>query len=395
MKKTISRLAYTLMITMMLLLMVVVANAQTDTVSGIVKDESGNEMPGVSVTIQGTTVGVVTDSDGKFTLPASPVSVLIFSFIGYETSLVPVSNRTFITHTLTESISSLDEVVIIGYGSTTKKEITGAVTSLKERDFNGGNFTSPMGLVQGKVAGLTISQPDGADPNGNFEILLRGVNTLTSGTGPLIIIDGVIGADLRSINFKDVESFDVLKDGSAAAIYGTRGTNGVIIITTKQAKPGAPKVEYDAQVSVQVAPRMVENLTADEFTRAIQTYAPSKSSSLLGAKTNWFDEITRDIPVSTQHNLALSGGTEKLSHRTSFTYSNNQGLLKDNQSSRYILRTIIDQKLLNDKLKSIIVCGRLILQIMICFIKRSFKIQHNQFTILRISTLGAILKLQG
>jgi TonB-linked SusC/RagA family outer membrane protein len=352
MKQLICRLANTLMITLLLSLMVVQAHAQKNTVTGTVTDESGFEMPGVSITIQGTSTGVVSDRDGNFSIQADASSVLVFSFIGYQTQEIVVGNRSHINVRLVDAISSLDEVVVIGYGSTTKKEITGAVSSIKEKDFNGGNFTSPMGLIQGKIAGMTISQPDGADPNGNFEILLRGVNTLTGGQGPLIIIDGVVGADLKSINFKDVESVDVLKDGSAAAIYGTRGTNGVVIITTKQARIGAPRVEYDAQVSIQVAPRMVENLSADEFVKAIETYAPGKaSSSLFGAKTDWFDEITRDVPISTQHNLALSGGTDKLSHRTSFTYSDNQGLLKDNQSTRYVLRTIIDQKLLNDRLK--------------------------------------------
>jgi TonB-linked SusC/RagA family outer membrane protein len=325
--------------------------AQDVTVTGVVKDNTGIAMPGVSISVKGTSNGMITDAEGKYSLIASEGAVLVFSFIGYETTEVTLGNRSVIDVILNESIESLDELVVLGYGTTTKKEVTGAVTSLKAKDFNKGAFTDPMGLIQGKVAGLSISQPNGADPNGGYEFILRGVNTLEAGKQPLIIIDGVIGADLKNINFQDIETFDILKDGSAAAIYGTRGTNGVIIITTKQARSGESKLEYAAQVSIQAFPKTVKNLSADEFEHAIETYAPSKSGSLLGSKTDWLDEITRDLPVSTQHNIVLSGGTNKLSHRTSFTYSNNQGLLKDNQSKRYLLRSNIQQKVLNDKVE--------------------------------------------
>lgn len=325
--------------------------AQTYEVTGTVKDQrTGELLPGVSVVIKNTQRGTVTDIDGKYVIPVEQGVTLVFSFVGYEPVEVITSANTVISVFMRESVSLLEEVVVVGYGTTTKKEVTGSVTSLKTKDFNGGAFTDPMGLVQGKVAGLTISQPNGADPNGGYEFILRGVNTLEAGKQPLIIIDGVIGAELKNVNFQDIETMDVLKDGSAAAIYGTRGTNGVIIITTKQARSGESRLEYAAQVSVQAFPKTVKNLTADEFKYAIETYAPSKSASLLGAKTDWLDEITRDLPVSMQHNIALSGGTTKLSHRTSFTYSDNQGLLKDNQSKRYLLRSNIHQKVLNDRL---------------------------------------------
>lgn len=325
--------------------------AQTYDVTGTVKDQrTGESLPGVNVAIKNTQKGTVTDVDGKYVLQAEQGSVLVFSFVGYESVEVTTTSSTVVDMYMTESVSVLEEAVVVGYGTTTKKEITGAVTSLKAKDFNGGSFTDPMGLVQGKVAGLTVSQPNGADPNGGYEFILRGVNTLEAGKQPLIIIDGVIGADLKNVNFQDIETMDVLKDGSAAAIYGTRGTNGVIIITTKQARSGESRLEYAAQVSVQAFPKTVKNLTADEFKYAIENYAPSKSASLLGAKTDWLDEITRDLPVSMQHNIALSGGTSRMSHRTSFTYSDNQGLLKDNQSKRYLLRSNIRQKVLNDRL---------------------------------------------
>lgn len=320
-------------------------------VTGTVKDQTGTGLPGVSVAVKGTNIGVITDVNGSFSLSATDGAVLIFSFIGYETVERAIVGTAPMEIELKESTTVLDEVVMIGYGTTTKKELTGAVTSIKEKDFNTGNFNDPVGLIQGKVAGLLISKPDGADPLAGYQILLRGANTLTSGQQPLVIIDGVIGADLNNINFQDIETFDVLKDGSAAAIYGTRGTNGVIIITTKGAKQGKGTFEYAVQVSTQVNPRGVQNLNASEFKYAVENYPVSAGPSvLLGSNTNWFDEVTRDNPVSYQQHLALSGGTEKLSHRTSVTHSTGTGLLADNQMERLIFKSNVKQKVLQDML---------------------------------------------
>lgn len=333
-----------------IMLLTITVSAQV-AIKGVVKSQAGEGIPGVSVTVKGSNIGVIADADGNYTLSVPEGSTLIFSFIGYETVEQAFTGATTIDIILKESTTVLDEVVLIGYGTTTKKEVTGAVSSIKEKDFNTGSFNDPMGLVQGKVAGLTITKPNGADPMAGYQILLRGANTLTSGQSPLIIIDGVIGADLKNVNFQDVESFDVLKDGSAAAIYGTRGTNGVIIITTKAAKTGKGTFEYSAQVSTQVAPRGVQNLNAKEFKHAVETYRPDLASgSLFGSETDWFEEITRDAPISYQQNIALSGGTEKFSHRTSLTHSIGQGLLLGNESKRLLFKTNIQQKVLNDRL---------------------------------------------
>ena len=328
------------------------AFAQHD-VTGIVKEQgSGIGMPGVSVAVKGTSTGVITDGEGNFALNVAEGSVLVFSFIGYETLERTVTGgATRIEVELKESVQALDEVVIVGYGTTTKKEVTGAVATIKAKDFNGGVYTDAMGLIQGKVAGLSVTSPNGADPMAGYQITLRGINTLEGAQGPLVIIDGIIGADLKNVNFQDVESFDVLKDGSASAIYGTRGSNGVIIITTKAGKAGKPVLEYSAQISTQVNPRTFENLDAKEFEEAINQYAPgAASSSLFGSSTNWFEEVTRDLPVSYQQSLALSGGTDKLSHRTSFLHSINQGLLKNNEARRLMFKTNIQQKSFNDRL---------------------------------------------
>ncbi|MCE7863968.1 MAG: SusC/RagA family TonB-linked outer membrane protein [Bacteroidetes bacterium CHB5] len=320
-------------------------------VGGVVRDAAENALPGVNISVKGTKTGTISDGEGRYTLSVSENAILIYSFIGFETVEVAVNGRANIDVELKESEQMLDEVVVIGYGTTTKKEITGAVTSLKEENFNKGFFNDPMGLVQGKVAGLTITKPSGADPMGGYQILLRGTNTLVAGRSPLIIIDGVIGADLKNINFQDVESLDVLKDGSAAAIYGSRGTNGVIIITTKSARQGKSSFDYSAQVSTQVAPRSVQNLSAAEFEDAVQNYTSlDPDQVLMGSDTDWFDEITRDAPISYQQNIALSGGTDKFSHRTSLTHSIGQGLLSDNESKRLLFKTNIKQKILEDRI---------------------------------------------
>jgi TonB-linked SusC/RagA family outer membrane protein len=317
-------------------------------ISGTVADASTNELiPGVNIIIKGTQTGSVTDINGKYSISAAKGSTLVYSYIGYENMEVQVGTQNTIDVQLKVLVQSLDGVVVIGYGSTTKKEVTSSIASVKSDEFNKGTYSSPIGLLQGKVAGLTIVKPNGSDPNAGYNIILRGTNTLTSGQGPLIIIDGVAGSDMKNVSPEEIESMDVLKDGAAAAIYGTRGSNGVIIITTKRAKAGAAKVEYTGQFSVQVAPRSVQNLSPDEFRSAIELYAPDKVGNIYDANTDWFKEITRNNPFSQKHNLAFWGGTDNFSHRTTIYIDNADGLLKDNVSNKYLLRTNISQKALN------------------------------------------------
>jgi TonB-linked SusC/RagA family outer membrane protein len=323
-------------------------NTQLIKITGTVSDNSSHELiPGVNILIKGTQTGSVTDSEGKYSINAPQEAILVFSYIGYENIEVQVGSQKSIDVHLKFSIQSLDGVVVIGYGSTTKKEVTGSIATVKSDEFNRGAYTNPIGLLQGKVAGLTIVKPNGSDPMAGYNIILRGTNTLTSGQGPLIVIDGVSGTDLKNVSPEEIESMDVLKDGAAAAIYGTRGSNGVIIITTKRAKAGAGKVEYTGQLSVQVAPRSVQNLSADEFRQAIELYAPDKISSIYDANTDWFHEVTRSMPLSQKHNLAFWGGTDNFSHRTTIYIDKADGLLKNNESNKYLLRTNVTQKALN------------------------------------------------
>jgi TonB-dependent starch-binding outer membrane protein SusC len=307
-------------------------------------------IPGVSIVIKGTQTGCISDINGDYALNAPTGATLVFSMVGYEKQEITVTEVASMNVNMKTSVTSLDEVVVIGYGKTTKKEVTGAIATVKEDGFNRGTFTSPIGLLQGKVAGLNIVKPDGGDPQAGYEIILRGTNTLTSGQGPLIIIDGVAGADMKNISPEEVESMDVLKDGSAAAIYGTRGSNGVVIITTKRARSGQSKVEYSGQFAAQVAPRSVRNLTAAEFTSAIEQYAPDKAVNIFDGNVDWFKEVTRSTPFSQQHNLAISGGNETFSHRTTFFVDLAEGLLKNNQSDKFLVKTNINQKALGNLL---------------------------------------------
>ena len=319
------------------------ANAQTKTVTGKVSGSDGEILTGATlVTASGSYA--LTDIDGSFSIGAKDGEAVVVSYLGYDDYTFNAAGQQNLAVVLPLSANTvLDEAVAIGYGKTTKKEVTGSVVSLKADDFDKGSFTSPAGMLQGKVAGLTVTNPDGGDPNASFEIMLRGTNTLVAGQGPLIIIDGVAGADMRTINFQEVESIDVLKDGSAAAIYGTRGTNGVIIITTKRAKSGTTSVEYDGQVSVQTVAARATPLNAQQYTDVINEFRPTASGSLYGAVTDWFEAITR-TPVSHKHSLAIAGGSEKFSHRTVLNVEQNQGLQKGNDSEKYLLKTNLHQE---------------------------------------------------
>lgn len=321
--------------------------AQNKTISGTVSDERGDSLPEATVFVSGTTIYTITDLDGKYTLNTPVGSEVTVSYLGYDEYVFTVGSASVYNVVLRLSEASmLNESVAIGYGTTTKKEVTGSVVSLKSDDFDKGSFTDATGMLQGKVAGLSVTNPNGADPNGGFEILLRGTNTLSAGQGPLIIIDGVVGADISTINFQEVETMDILKDGSAAAIYGTRGTNGVIIITTKRAASGKTSVEYEGQGSVQTILSRAVPMNATQFQYAIENFKPASSASLYGDDTDWFDAVTR-TPFSHNHNLAISGGSEKFSHRTVLNVEKNQGMLKSNDVDKYLFKTNIRQETLN------------------------------------------------
>ncbi|MBP5333770.1 MAG: SusC/RagA family TonB-linked outer membrane protein [Bacteroidales bacterium] len=332
-----------LILTLLTVFLASAAFAQTRTVTGKITDEHGEALPGATV-VAGSSYAI-SDLDGNYSLTAPAGATATVSFLGYDDFTFTVGAAKQNVQMVPSEATMLNESVAIGYGKTTKKEITGSVTSLRSEDLDLGSYSNAGGMLQGKVAGLTVVNPDGGDPNASYQFLLRGTNTLSAGQGPLIIIDGVADADIRNINFQEVESMDVLKDGSAAAIYGTRGTNGVIIITTKRAQSGTTSVTYDGQVSLQTVQSRAIPMTAEEFEYTIKNYAPGKSASLYGYDTDWFKEITR-TPISHKHSVAVAGGTEAFSHRTVLNVEQNQGLQKGNEASKFLVKTNISQKVL-------------------------------------------------
>lgn len=313
-------------------------------VTGKVKDSSGEPVIGASVVVKGNnTMGTITDFDGNFMLDVPAKSVLVISYIGYVTQEVPTAGKNSLEIVLKEDTKTLDEVVVIGYGTQRKGDVTSSVASVKADNFVKGAVKDVGQLIQGKVAGLAITNPNG-DPTGSTQIRLRGTNTIGgANTAPLVLIDGIPG-ELGTVAPEDVESVDVLKDGSAAAIYGTRGTNGVILITTKQAKGvDINQVEYNGYVSTSLIAKKLDMLNADEF----RTLYPDYDH---GADTDWIDEISR-TPVSHVHNLSLMGGNSKTNYIANLNYASRQGIMKKSDFESFQGRIEVTHRMFDDKLK--------------------------------------------
>lgn len=313
-------------------------------VTGKVKDSSGEPVIGASVVVKGNnTMGTITDFDGNFMLDVPAKSVLVISYIGYVTQEVPTAGKNSLEIVLKEDTKTLDEVVVIGYGTQRKGDVTSSVASVKADNFVKGAVKDVGQLIQGKVAGLAITNPNG-DPTGSTQIRLRGTNTIGgANTAPLVLIDGIPG-ELGTVAPEDVESVDVLKDGSAAAIYGTRGTNGVILITTKQAKGvDINQVEYNGYVSTSLIAKKLDMLNADEF----RTLYPDQDH---GADTDWIDEISR-TPVSHVHNLSLMGGNSKTDYIANLNYASRQGIMKKSDFESFQGRIEVTHRMFDDKLK--------------------------------------------
>ena len=313
-------------------------------VTGKVKDSSGEPVIGASVVVKGNnTMGTITDFDGNFMLDVPTKSVLVISYIGYVTQEVPTAGKNSLEIILKEDTKTLDEVVVIGYGTQRKGDVTSSVASVKADNFVKGAVKDVGQLIQGKVAGLAITNPNG-DPTGSTQIRLRGTNTIGgANTAPLVLIDGIPG-ELGTVAPEDVESVDVLKDGSAAAIYGTRGTNGVILITTKQAKGvDINQVEYNGYVSTSLIAKKLDMLNADEF----RTLYPDQDH---GADTDWIDEISR-TPISHVHNLSLMGGNSKTNYIANLNYASRQGIMKKSDFESFQGRIEVTHRMFDDKLK--------------------------------------------
>ena len=258
------------------------AMAQERVVSGkVTSGDDGSAIPGANIIVKGTSSGTVTDTDGNFKINAGSNATLIFSFVGYVSQEVVLGSQSTVDVSLLSDVTSLSEIVVTGYGTQEKKELTSSITSVKSEDFNKGTVNDPAQLLQGKVAGLNIAKP-GNDPNGNYNIRLRGIASFGANTEPLIVIDGVIGGSLNTVDPNDIASIDVLKDGSAAAIYGSRGGSGVILITTKSGKAGKMTVDYSGSAAVETIGRKIKIMTADEYKQV-------PGAKDFGSSTDWLE----------------------------------------------------------------------------------------------------------
>ncbi|MDN5215536.1 SusC/RagA family TonB-linked outer membrane protein [Fulvivirgaceae bacterium BMA12] len=320
-------------------------------IKGQVTSNEGEALIGVSIQIKGSTKGTITDTEGRFSLEVNENDVLIVSYIGYITEEVNVGGRSEINIVLLPNLDVLQEVVVVGYGTQEKKDLTGAISSVSAEDFNSGVVTSVTDLIVGKVAGLSITQ-NGSDPTRGATVQLRGPSTLGGSTAPFYVIDGIPGADLANIAAEDIESIDVLKDAASTAIYGTRASNGVIIVTTKKGKANETVVDFHAYGSVDKVARTYEMANAAE----LRAYLASRDDLAVlaedddSADTDWNDVVTR-TGYSQNYNLSFSGGSEKSQYYASMTYLDQKGIVKTSDKRRVLARLRLNQQALDDRLR--------------------------------------------
>ncbi|MDQ6814453.1 MAG: SusC/RagA family TonB-linked outer membrane protein [Bacteroidota bacterium] len=320
--------------------------AQGKRITGKITDPSGAGLAGVSIKAKNANAGGTTDATGTFSLTVPQnVSYLTISSVGFTQQEISIRDRSTIDVQLMPSTGQLTEVVVTGYGTQRRKEVTQAITTVNAEQFNKGNINDVAQLLQGKVAGLSIARP-GGNPNGGFEIRLRGVSTLGAGTSPLVVLDGQVGADLNTVDPNDIASIDVLKDGSSAAIYGTRGSAGVIIITTKKGAANTSQVSYSGSVTAEKGARFTKHMTADEFRTLIKATGVGTD---YGFNTDWNKEITRTA-LAHAHNISFSGGSGHTTYNASVNYRNTQGVAIMTGFNQVNGRLNLTHKALNDRL---------------------------------------------
>lgn len=328
-----------------------VQSGQTGKVSGKVVSQSGEPLPGVTVLVKGTTNGSVTDLDGKFSISnVQSGSTLVFSFVGMKSQEIAYKGQANFQVVLEDESIGLDEVVAIGYGSVKKGSVTSSIASVKSENFVKGAVKDAAQLIQGKVAGLTISLPSG-DPTKGAVIMLRGNASLLGTSDPLVLVDGVPGS-LESVAPEDIESVDVLKDGSASAIYGTRGTNGVIIITTKSSSNEmAPTIEYSAYASSATVSRKLDFMNATQLRDKWNQGYKFTGANLqdFGSDTDWLDQITRTA-ISQVHNVIFRGGSKNTNLTASLNYKDNEGVFIKSDNKKYTGRIDVNHTMFNGKL---------------------------------------------
>lgn len=321
------------------------------TVSGRVTDEKGAPLPGVSVQVKGTSKGAQTNANGEYQLSGiDDKAILIFSYLGYQPQEIPLNGRSSIAVTLTSSSIGLGDVVVVGYGKQSRKNLISSVNTVKSEDLNKGAITDVGQLLQGKVPGLNISAS--GDPNAVATVVLRGASTLNSSQGPFYVIDGVPGVDISAIAPDDVASIDVLKDAAATAIYGNRAANGVIMVTTKRGKKGASQVSYSGYVGIEKVSNKLDMMNAAELraflTKNGQSFTPADDKN---ANTDWQTSIQRNQAISHNHNISFSGGGEHGTYSASLNYTKKEGILLNSDLERVVARLSVEQYALNDKVK--------------------------------------------
>ncbi len=346
----------------------ILAVQQQKTVSGAVTDTDGEPLPGVTVVVKGTTVGTVTNANGEFQLQVPQTAeTLQFSFVGMKTQDVPIGNRTTFTVVMEQETLGIEEVVAIGYGVQRKSDLTGATSRLTEDEMNKSVATNPVEMMQGRVSGVNITQNSG-EPGSGMSVRIRGSNSIRSGQDPLYVVDGIPldnaditpnggtaagineSSDKNPISFlnpEDIESIDILKDASSTAIYGARGANGVVIITTKKGKVGAGRINYDGYVGVANIRQKLDLLTPEEF----RSYTKPDGTKLLdlGASTNWQDEIFT-TGITQSHNLSYGGGTENFTCQTSFGYTDQEGIVESTGMKKLTGKINVTQKAFDGRL---------------------------------------------
>jgi TonB-linked SusC/RagA family outer membrane protein len=328
------------------------------TVTGLVTDSSNEPVPGVSILEKGTLNGTITQVDGNYSIEVSEGATLVYSFIGFENQEIPVEGRSTINVVLTENITDLDEVVVVGYGVQKKKLVTGATLQVKGEDIERMNNTSPLQALQGRTPGVTISSTSG-QPGADMKVTIRGLGTIGN-AGPLYIIDGIEG-DISNISPSDIESIDVLKDAASAAIYGSQAANGVVLVTTKTGKAGKSQVTFDTYYGIQQVPRYTDMLNREEYISIMQEQAANSGAALYNpsvfdgtADTDWVEQMFVDDAVTQNYNIGLSGGSESSIYSMSLNYTGQEGVVGGADVSnyeRYGFRLNTEHKLYEDVLK--------------------------------------------
>lgn len=332
-------------------------NAQTITVSGVVSDPSGEPLIGASILAQGTTVGTSTNIDGEYTINVAPDATLVVSYVGYDTQNVPVDGRTSINVTMQENSVMLNEVVAIGYGTVKKSDATGSVAVIKPDEIEAGLATSVQDMLVGQTPGVVVTQAGG--PEGGGTIRIRGGSSLNASNEPLIVVDGVplsnagmggLGNSLGMISPENIESMTILKDASATAIYGSRASNGVIIITTKKGKSGKPTVNFAANLYVNTARKTWKVLDANQFRSLLESRGMDAALAATGdANTDWQDEVLRTT-VSSDYSLSVGGTAGWLPYHAEISYTNNNGIIKTSKMDRVTMGFNLSPKFFDNHL---------------------------------------------